>query len=158
MNSSSLTRRLFLALFVVGMVALTVVRPTFSLDAKPVATKPVATKPLDAKPDKGQSADQKPALQPLARELMADLPYAEFPDQSDKSLQALLDDSIKAHQLTDFIDKNKLSITLVDITDINAPKLAHVNGSVSFYAASLPKLAILLAVFEEVHQNNLLKF
>ena len=139
-----------MALFVVGMVALTVVRPTFSLDAKPVATKP-----LDAKPDKGQSVDQKPALHPLARELMADLPYAEFPDQSDKSLQALLDDSIKAHQLTDFIDKNKLSITLVDITDINAPKLAHVNGSVSFYAASLPKLAILLAVFEEVHQNNL---
>jgi len=79
----------------------------------------------------------------------------EFPVQTDKTLQALLDNSVETHQLTDYINKNELSITLVDITDINAPKLAHVNGGVSFYAASLPKLAILLAVFEEVHQNNL---
>ena len=82
-------------------------------------------------------------------------PYVELPEQSDTALQALLDRSVKAHELTDYIDKNELSITLVDITNINAPKLAHVNGGVSFYAASLPKLAILLAVFEEVHQNNL---
>lgn len=79
----------------------------------------------------------------------------EFPAQSDETLQALLDDTVKTQQLTKYINKNELSITLVDITDINAPKLAHVNGRVSFYAASLPKLAIMLAVFEEVHQNNL---
>jgi len=78
-----------------------------------------------------------------------------FPKQTDKTLQGLLDTSITEYKLANYIDKNELSITLVDITDINQPRLAHANGSVSFYAASLPKLAILLAVFEEVHQKNL---
>lgn len=81
--------------------------------------------------------------------------YMGFPIRSDNSLQALLDKSVKAHQLTKYIEKNELSITLVDITDINDPRLAQANGSTSFYAASLPKLAIMLAVFEEVHQDNL---
>lgn len=81
--------------------------------------------------------------------------FVEFPAVGDKDLQKLLDDSVKTNQLTNYIRNNKLSITLVDITDVNAPKLAHVNGGTSFYAASLPKLAIMLAVFEEIHQDNL---
>ena len=78
-----------------------------------------------------------------------------FPLEPDANLQALFDKSIKANKLDKYIEKNELSVTLVDITDVNNPKLAHANGRTSFYAASLPKLAILLAVYEEAHLGNL---
>ncbi len=78
-----------------------------------------------------------------------------FPTQSDITLQALLDKAIEANELDSYIEKKELSVTLVDITDIDNPKLAQANGSTSFYAASLPKLAILLAVYEEAHLDNL---
>ena len=78
-----------------------------------------------------------------------------FPLESDANLQALFDKSIKANNLDKYIKKNELSVTLVDITDVNNPKLAHANGRTSFYAASLPKLAILLAVYEEAQLGNL---
>ena len=78
-----------------------------------------------------------------------------FPLEPDANLQALFDKSIKANNLDKYIEKNELSVTLVDITDVNNPKLAHANGRTSFYAASLPKLAILLAVYEEAHLGNL---
>ena len=78
-----------------------------------------------------------------------------FPLESDGRLQALFDQSIEANKLDRYIEKNELSVTLVDITDVDNPKLAHANGHTSFYAASLPKLAILLAVYEEAHLGNL---
>ena len=79
----------------------------------------------------------------------------QFPTTTDAVLQKLLDEKVKARSLDSLVSADKLSITLVDITDINNPKLAHVNGKNTLYAASLPKLAILLAVFEEIHQGNL---
>lgn len=78
-----------------------------------------------------------------------------FPMEPDQTLQTLLDNSIQVNKLSSYIEKNELSITLVDITDINNPKLAHANGHTSFYAASLPKLAILLAVYEEAHLGTI---
>ncbi len=78
-----------------------------------------------------------------------------FPTEPDHKLQALLDGSIEANKLNSYLEKQQLSITLVDITDIDDPKLAHANGRTSFYAASLPKLAILLAVYEEAHLGTI---
>jgi len=78
-----------------------------------------------------------------------------FPVARDADLQELLDKSLEELNLEKILAKNKLSVTLVDITDIDQPAMANVNGANSYYAASLPKLAILLAVYEEVHQGNL---
>jgi len=78
-----------------------------------------------------------------------------FPTAPDVGLQNLLDKSLNDLNLSSILDKNKLSVTLVDITNMDQPVMAHVNGANSYYAASLPKLAILLAVFEEAHQGNL---
>ena len=80
---------------------------------------------------------------------------ADFPEASDQALQTLLNKNVANRSLGRLITSEKLSITLVDITDINNPKLAHVNGQNTLYAASLPKLGILLATFEEIHQGNL---
>lgn len=80
---------------------------------------------------------------------------ASFPGEPDQRLQSLLDKSIEKPSLNGLVKSKKISIALVDITDINNPKLAHINGENTLYAASLPKLGILLAVFEEIHQGNL---
>ena len=79
----------------------------------------------------------------------------QFPETSDPVLQSLLNEKIKNSSLQALINNKKVSITLVDISDINHPKVAHIDGDNSLYAASLPKLGILLAVFEEIHQGNL---
>jgi len=78
-----------------------------------------------------------------------------FPTARNDALQQLLVSSMDELNVSSLIEKNLLSVTLVDITDINEPVLAHVNGENSYYAASLPKLAILLATYEEVHLGNL---
>jgi len=78
-----------------------------------------------------------------------------FPGARDDVLQELLRNSLEDMDLTRILEQNKLSVTLVDITDVDQPVLAHLNGASSYYAASLPKLAILLAVYEEAHQGNL---
>lgn len=78
-----------------------------------------------------------------------------FPIARDGDLQQLLDQSLEELNLSQILEKNRLSVTLVDITDIDQPTMANVNGANSYYAASIPKLAILLAVYEEAHQGNL---
>lgn len=78
-----------------------------------------------------------------------------FPFEVNKELQAQLQQRIADRGLEDEVSSQRLSVTLVDITDIENPRLAHVNGNTTLYAASLPKLAIMLAVFEEVHEGKL---
>ena len=78
-----------------------------------------------------------------------------FPALVDTTLQNKLDQLIVNNSLEGEVSRNRLSVTLVDITDIEKPRLAHINGKNTFYAASLPKLAIMLAVFEEIHQGKL---
>ncbi len=42
------------------------------------------------------------------------------------------------------VRNKKLGVTLVDITDLEEPLVASVNGDTMLYAASLPKIAILM--------------
>ena len=78
-----------------------------------------------------------------------------FPTFVNATLQNKLEQLILNNDLESEVSRNRLSVTLVDITDIEKPRLAHINGKNTFYAASLPKLAIMLAVFEEIHQGKL---
>jgi len=46
-------------------------------------------------------------------------------------------------------------VALVDISDIQRPRVAQVNGDEMMYAASLPKIGILLAAFVEIQRGRL---
>ena len=48
-----------------------------------------------------------------------------------------------------------LSVVLVDITDPSSPRMAYVNPNEMMYAASLPKIAILLGAFERVSNGEM---
>ncbi len=73
---------------------------------------------------------------------------------SDARLQTALDDSLKNLGLDGFVKQGRLSVSLVDVTNPAEPLLAQVNGNKMFYAASLPKIAILLGVFEKAERDG----
>jgi beta-lactamase class A len=52
------------------------------------------------------------------------------------------------------LEKN-LSVALVDITDLSSPRKAYANPNEMMYAASLPKIAILLGVFERIFRGDM---
>jgi len=73
----------------------------------------------------------------------------------DSRLQAHLEARIRHLKLQAPVRRGELAISLVDVTDPHHPRLAQVNGDAMMYAASLPKIAILLAAFERIHEGRL---
>lgn len=74
----------------------------------------------------------------------------------DKKLQAQLMHRLrKRPSWKKLIAERKLAVGLVDMTDPATPRYAQVNGDVEMYAASLPKIAILLASFDQFDKGLL---
>lgn len=76
-------------------------------------------------------------------------------DSHDAALQKSLEQVIKQQGLWKQIQAKRLALVLVDISDLTNPKLAELNGNKMIYAASLPKVAILLAAFVEIEAGKL---
>jgi beta-lactamase class A len=68
----------------------------------------------------------------------------------DPRLQKALEKRINALKLNGAAEHKNLSIVVVDITDVSDPRMAYVNPNEMMYAASLPKIAILLGAFEKI--------
>ncbi len=73
----------------------------------------------------------------------------------DSSLQTKLDAEFKKiPQLRKLIVQKKLAIGVVDMNG-EMPKFARINGNKMMYAASLPKIAILLAAYQSFEDGSL---
>lgn len=70
-------------------------------------------------------------------------------------LQQGLESCVLDLKLQNAVSSKNLSIALVDITDPLKPKMASVNGDQMMYAASLPKIAILLGAFERIAEGEM---
>lgn len=73
----------------------------------------------------------------------------------DAALQKRLEAMVKKQGLWPAIESKNLMLALVNISSLAQPKLAELNGDRMVYAASLPKIAILLAAFVEIEAGNL---
>lgn len=73
----------------------------------------------------------------------------------DPRLQAKLERTLHSLELWPAVEQGKLAVALADITDPGDPRLATVNGDKMYYAASLPKIAILLGAFVEIERGQL---
>ena len=71
-------------------------------------------------------------------------------ESGDLGLQRALEKSLAGMGLNKAIADKRLSVALVDISDPKKPRVAAVNGDEMKYAASLPKIAILLGAFVEI--------
>ena len=88
----------------------------------------------------------------------ANVKASEFPtlDSSiDRGLQQAMHKSLQRLRLDHAVAEKRLAVSLVDITDPHRPRMAEVNGNVMLYAASLPKIAILLGALQKAHEGLL---
>ena len=76
-------------------------------------------------------------------------------DYRDSALQEKMEMVLDRLDLDDDVKDKDLSVVLVDVTDPDRPRVAAVNGDQMMYAASLPKIAVLLAAFEMIATGKL---
>ncbi len=96
------------------------------------------------------------ALLALARTASAD-PAAgrDLGTTLDPGLQRGVEQVVRDLGLTGEVGAKRLALALVDVTNTDRPRLAMLNGDEMKYAASLPKVAILLGAFAEVEAGRL---
>ncbi len=73
----------------------------------------------------------------------------------DPRLQKALVTHLSSLNLNHATERKLLSVVLVDITDTTSPRMAYVNPNEMMYAASLPKIAILLGAFEKIANGEM---
>lgn len=79
-------------------------------------------------------------------------PLANF---SDVDLNAKLTELVASNpKYQQLVKANKMSIGVVDIKSVDNPRFASINGDVMMYAASLPKIAVLLAAEDAIEKNE----
>jgi beta-lactamase class A len=76
--------------------------------------------------------------------------------RGDKRLQAGLELALKRHvSWRPLMNAGKMAVGLVDLSNPTVPRFAQVNGNTMMYAASLPKLMVLLAAFQGFEDGTL---
>jgi len=73
----------------------------------------------------------------------------------DADLEEDLARSVLALGLEQPLRDKKLAVALVDTTDLEHPRVAALNGDTMLYAASLPKIAVMLGVFQKQAEGRL---
>jgi len=74
----------------------------------------------------------------------------------DSSLQANIEREMASHvDWSELIAQKKMAVGIVDLSDPENVRFARVNGSHMMYAASLPKIAILLAAMDAIEKGEL---
>ena len=71
-------------------------------------------------------------------------------ESCDPRLQKALIAQLGSLHLKHATEHKQLSVVVVDITDVSKPRMAYINPNEMMYAASLPKIAILLGAFEKI--------
>jgi len=72
------------------------------------------------------------------------------PDLEEELVRSIMDLGLEQP-----LREHKLAVALVDVTDIAHPRAAALNGDQMLYAASLPKIAVMLGVFEKAAAGKL---
>lgn len=90
-----------------------------------------------------------------AEEEPAALVFPELRHCQSTQLQQQLEREVAGLGLTTAVKKQQLALALVDITQPDAPQMATLNGDQMMYAASLPKIGILLGAMQKVAEGEL---
>lgn len=97
-----------------------------------------------------------------ARELSGCLPflpagqYRSFAETGDEVLQSALERALNEKpSWRALIEQGKMAVGVMDLSNPATARFASVNGSTMMYAASLPKIAILLAAYQSIEDGLL---
>lgn len=94
------------------------------------------------------------AAAPDSAQAMKQQRIVDLDAEADAQVQAALEASLEALALDEAVSEGRLALTLVDVTEAANPRLAQVNGHRMMYAASLPKIAILLGAFHKAEEEG----
>ena len=87
---------------------------------------------------------------------IADSKIKPLTELSDFSMQKSLDKELNANPTwKKLISQKKMAVGVVDLSNPNDVKYANVNGDFMMYAASLPKIAILLSAMDALEKGEL---
>jgi beta-lactamase class A len=95
----------------------------------------------------------KPTSQPV-RAAAATRDTADLWRFNDAGLQSGLERVLRKQGLLDDARAGRLAVAVADITSLDRPRVASVNGDEMMYAASLPKIAILLGAFRKAQRQG----
>ncbi len=93
------------------------------------------------------------------------LPF-NIPDSAIRPLRTLVDNDLESRlnlelsknkKWKTLISQKKMAVGIVDLHDINNVKFARINGNEMMYAASLPKIAILLAAMDAMEKKEIVE-
>jgi beta-lactamase class A len=91
----------------------------------------------------------------LAAPVRAQATQQNLREAHDPVLQSQLERTVAAEGLQAQVAQGHLALALVDVSEAAAPRLAMLNGDRMMYAASLPKVAILLGALAEAEAGRL---
>jgi beta-lactamase class A len=85
----------------------------------------------------------------------AEARFPDLRDAHDPKLQKVIDAALVSRYpgFRSAVKKKTFSIVVADVTDLHHPKVAWYNPNLMLYAASLPKIAIVLGVFVEIERG-----
>ena len=83
--------------------------------------------------------------------------YPDLWDSTDPEFQTALEQMLAGMPpgFMKAVRNKKLAVAVVDVTRLQEPRVASVNGDLMLYAASLPKIAIVLGAFVEAERGDL---
>lgn len=94
--------------------------------------------------------------QPALPFAIADSLWHPLRDQHDEALEMALSNRLNQNpKWRRLIADKKMTLSIVDLSNPEAARFAHVNGDVMMYAASLPKIAILLTAMQQMEEGRL---
>ncbi len=77
--------------------------------------------------------------------------YRPFSKAADEGLQSALERALNQNRTwRDLIEQDKMAVGVVDLSNPPNARFASVNGWTMMYAASLPKIAVLLAAYQNI--------
>ena len=85
----------------------------------------------------------------------ADTSYPVLLAAADRNLQMQLEKLVRRQGLWPAVERGELSLVLAIVTDPAKPQMADLNGHKMMYAASLPKIAILLGAAVAIEEGKL---
>lgn len=83
-------------------------------------------------------------------------PVCDLSQAEDARLQKQLEDRLNGLGLSDAVNRGDLAVSLLILSDPQKPRLAQLNGHHMLYAASLPKIAILLGAAVAIDAGRLI--
>lgn len=90
----------------------------------------------------------------MALEARTSQPRPDLRAARDPAMQQALEGAVRELGLQASVAQRRLALALVDVSDRQAPRLAMLNGDDMMYAASMPKIGILLGALAEAESGR----